>query len=102
MRTLIQRLQHDHLRRLLKRAISLRNRACREEGRKIGFEEGFKEGFEEGFEEGLRLGLIDVVTAHFGPPPADAKERILAATPEEFQRWMKRLWQVKSIDELLG
>lgn len=89
MRTLIQRLQRDHLRRLLKRAISLRYLA------------GRRKGFEEGYEEGLRLGLIDVVDARFGSPTADAKERILAATPEKFQRWRKRLWQVKSIDELL-
>ncbi|WP_374584798.1 hypothetical protein [Pseudoduganella sp.] len=89
MLTLIQRLQHDHIRRMLGRAVSHGNRIGREEGRK------------EGLEAGLRLGMMKAVEARFGPLPADAAARMRAASPEELHRWVERLRQASSLDELM-
>lgn len=97
MLTLIQRLHHDHVRRILERTTAYSFRTGREEGRK----EGREEGRAEGRVEAQRLMLIDLAQKRFGMLPAGAAARLHSARPEELQRWLERFWQANSIDELL-
>lgn len=105
MLTLIQRLQHDHVRRMLERRTAYGFRIGREEGRVEGHEEGREEGRVEGREEGRvdaqRQMLIDLLQKRFGTVPEGAAAQIRSARPDELQRWVERFYDASSLDELL-
>lgn len=100
MLPLIQRLQHDHVRRVLERGTSFVSRASRAEGREEGRLEGRAEGLAEGVNGQRRL-LIDCAQKRFGPLPASVTRRLRSACPADVQRWSEQFLDANSLEELL-
>lgn len=69
-----------------------------EEGRR----KGRVEGRAEGREEGTREALLHVLTARFGPPADDARDRIAVAEPRRIKEWLARAAVAASVDEALA
>jgi hypothetical protein len=65
-----------------------------------------EEGREEGLAEGERNGRVEILlkllTARFGRVPADAKAKVLAATPQTLDRWALRALTAASLQAVLG
>ena len=74
----------------------------REEGRVEGRAEGRAEGERRGRVEGGARMLLAQLTARFGAVPADAKERILAATEPMLTRWSLRVLTAPTLAAVLG
>jgi hypothetical protein len=73
-------------------------REGREEGRREGRVEGRVEGRAEG---GARM-LLGLLAARFGAVPAEAKERILAATEPMLARWSLQVLTAPTLEAVLG
>jgi len=78
-----------------------------------GFIEGFIEGFEEGHNQGFKLDLEQVrkrgqqvllqnmLTEKFGPLPAWAEQRVLAAATSDLHRWASLILQSSDLEDTL-
>ena len=61
-----------------------------------------REGRAEGRVEGAARMLLALLTARFGAVPADARERILAATEPMLTRWSLRVLTAPTLAAVLG
>ncbi len=72
------------------------------EGQVKGRVEGWTAGRIEGRNEGEREMLLSVIRQRLGSVPGAVQAQIEAATGEELQRWLVRVLQSSSVDELLA
>ncbi|MFM7274966.1 MAG: DUF4351 domain-containing protein [Gammaproteobacteria bacterium] len=72
------------------------------EGRQLGRAEGREEGREEGLLEGKRSTLIRLLEQRFGPLADSQNDRIRTAAPAELDNWYQRIFDARSIEDLLG
>jgi hypothetical protein len=76
-------------------------REGREEGERKGLAEGERKGLAEGERRGRARMLVDQLTVRFGPVPAEAKARILAAESAELTRWSRRVLTASTLEAVL-
>lgn len=69
-------------------------------GRDTGRAEGRAEGRTEGRAEGRAEALIDLLTARFGPLPADTTYTIRTAHPEQLRAWTTRVLTAARLEEI--
>lgn len=62
----------------------------------------FEEGKATGIAQGEAKALIRLVERRFGPLPASARERVLAAEAESIEVWLDRLMEASSLEALFG
>ena len=65
-------------------------------------QQGRREGRQEGRQEGRRGMLLRLLTRRFGPLPAATEERIERATPDQLDRWVDRIVDAPTLDEVLA
>lgn len=69
-----------------------------------GFQEGLKVGAEQGLQQGLQQGLTAVVrrllAQRFSILPAWAEQRLGSASREEVERWVDRVLDARSLEEV--
>jgi predicted transposase YdaD len=73
-----------------------------DELRQEGREEGRTEGRVEGRAEGSARTLLKLLTARFGPVPAETREQILAAKQPSLDRWAVRVLTAPSLQAVLS
>ena len=68
------------------------------------WEQGLQKGREEGKEEGLYLGELQtlqrLLTKRFGPLPEAVQVRLSTASREEIERWLDRVLDAQTLDEV--
>ncbi len=72
------------------------------EGRKEGHSEGRKEGHSEGRKEGRAELLLELLATRFGPPSAEVRARIEAATIAQLDAWAKRVLTAATLADVLA
>ena len=60
------------------------------------------EGKAEGKVEGKAETLLALLSRRFGQPSEAARERVAAARPEDLERWLERILDAKSLEEVFG
>jgi predicted transposase/invertase (TIGR01784 family) len=65
-----------------------------------GEAKGRAEGRVEGLSEGAARTLVRLLTRRFGPVPAEARERISAASLEQLDLWSERVLDAETVDEV--
>jgi hypothetical protein len=73
----------------------------REEGKREGRAEGKREGRAEGKREGRAKTLLEQLAARFGPVPAEAKAKVLAAKEATLARWSLRVLTAPTLAAVL-
>ncbi len=73
----------------------------RQQGRDEGREQGREEGRREGVQQGQQTMLIHLLTRRFGAPSDEESAQIAAATPEQIQAWVERIFTATSVTDLL-
>ncbi len=80
-----------------------------QEGRQKGLQEGIQEGRQRGLQEGLREGIVRgeaqllqrLLVKRFGVLSPEAVRVISAASSEQIEVWLDRLFDASSVDEVL-
>lgn len=69
------------------------------------WEKGLRSGYEDGMEQGMEQGraaeaalVCRLLERRFGPLPPACRERVMAGTFEELERWGMRLLDVESLE----
>lgn len=73
-----------------------------EKGRRQWMDEGMKEGMKEGMAMGQRKILLGLLQQSFGEVSDEAQRRIERAPVEMLERWVMRVRDARSVDEVLG
>jgi hypothetical protein len=71
-------------------------------GKRIGERIGERRGERNGERKGRARMLLELLTARFGPVPAEAKAQILAAKEPALARWSLRVLTEPSLQAVLG
>ena len=71
-----------------------------QEGLEKGLQEGLQAGRQEGRQEGLQLVLQKLLTKRFGPLSAEVMERIDSGSSEQINRWVDRVLDAASLEEV--
>ncbi|MBF0310425.1 MAG: Rpn family recombination-promoting nuclease/putative transposase [Magnetococcales bacterium] len=82
----------------------------RQEGRKEGLQEGLQKGLQEGLQKGLQEGLqkgevaflLKQMERRFGKLPEQVVRQVGEATPATLDHWADRIFDARSLDELLA
>ncbi len=61
-----------------------------------------QQGLKQGRQEGHRSMLLRQLTQRFGPLPAATEERIERATPKQLLRWIDRVLDAPTLDDVLA
>ena len=76
------------------------------ESRQLGREEGRREGNQEGRQQGLtearQQTLLRQLQRRFGPLPEQHTQRVLAAGTAELDRWLDRILDAASVDDVFA
>ncbi|HEX5052083.1 MAG TPA: Rpn family recombination-promoting nuclease/putative transposase [Planctomycetota bacterium] len=70
--------------------------------RRQGRAEGHAEGRAEGHFEGQVSVLLRQLNRRFGPPPAGLVQRVQVASPTELERWLDRILDANTLDEVFA
>lgn len=73
----------------------------RQEGHQKGLQEGIQEGHQKGLREGETQVLQRLLAKRFGPLSPEAVRVISAASSEQIEVWLDRLFDADSVDEVL-
>lgn len=91
-----------------RRLAFVRERALRDEvsflneARRKGLEEGIERGLERGRLDGERDVLRRLLARRFGPLPANAEQRLAAASSDELERWADNILDAPSLDAVFS
>ena len=69
-------------------------------GLQEGRQEGLEKGLQEGRQEGSQLVLQKLLTKRFGPLSAEVMERIASGSSEQINRWVDRMMDAASLEEV--
>ena len=72
------------------------------ESRRLGREEGKLEGKLEGLTEARQQTLLRQLQRRFGALPPDAAARVLAAGPADLDRWLDRILEATTVDDVFA
>jgi hypothetical protein len=61
-----------------------------------------QQGFDRGVEKGQRTTLLRQLTRRFGTLPEPVAERVAGATPADIERWLDRILDAGSLDEVFA
>lgn len=70
-------------------------------GRQEGKQEGHQEGWQEGHQESTRR-LLRQLAKRFGALPAWVEPLVMAAPPEDLDRWAEDIFDATTLEGLLG
>jgi len=75
-------------------------RQYEQRGKEEGLREGLAKGLQEGRQEGSQLVLQKLLTKRFGPLSAEVMERIASGSSEQINRWVDRMMDAASLEEV--
>jgi hypothetical protein len=73
-----------------------------EKGRNEGLEKGRNEGLEKGLAKGTTRTLLVLIRRRYGEPSAEVLRRVESASMEERDAWIGRIFEARTVEELLG
>ena len=80
--------------------------AGRQEGLQAGRQEGLQAGRQEGLQAGRREGLASLLSTQlacrFGQVPEWAAQKLKAAAPEALERWGRRIFEARSLEDVFA
>jgi hypothetical protein len=73
-----------------------------EKGRNEGLEKGLEKGRSEGLAKGTTRTLLVLIRRRYGEPSAEVLRRVESASMEERDAWIGRIFEARTVEELLG
>jgi hypothetical protein len=67
-----------------------------------GLEQGLKEGVEKGLQQGIARMLTTQLAQRFGQVPDWVSSKLAAASPEALENWGRKIFEVRSLEELFA
>jgi flagellar biosynthesis/type III secretory pathway protein FliH len=66
---------------------------------RIGIEKGMQQGMQQGMRQGESALLERQLTRRFGPPSAETRARLQAATVEQLEQWAENILDATTLEE---
>ena len=67
---------------------------------RIGIEKGMQQGMQQGMRQGESALLERQLTRRFGPPSAETRARLQAATVEQLEQWAENILDATTLEEV--